>query len=173
MDASSCTAFNIATLTAVAGILAAIGALAGAWAIFRQTRLTTKVQVLMQLLSKWESSGMQLNRAYAGGCILNQQPLSPWVDDILDFFETVAMFWKRKILDDEIVLKTFYHDMAGYWCKTESYIRAAQKDEGSEIWKDYCDLMRVLIKREGEEFPGAEEVKQFIINESKRRDMMR
>jgi len=151
-----------------AGIVAAIGALVGAGAIVWQTRLTTRVQIFLQLVSRWDSTDMQQTRSYAAGCILNKQDFSPHVDDVLDFFETVAMFSKRKHLDDEIVWDTFYWPMACYWCKTESYIREAQKDEGAETWKGYSDVIPVLIDREGGELPGAEAVDQFLNGELRR-----
>jgi hypothetical protein len=153
-------------VTAVAGILTAIAAIAGALIIVWQTRLTMHTQVFHQLLSRWESADMQKIRSYAASSLLADKPIS-YVDDVLDFFETLALFRRRKILDEDIVWHTFYWAMVCYWCKTESYIRDAQKDEGAETWKDLSELMPVLIRREGTR-PTAEQVKQFLTDETSR-----
>jgi len=157
---------TVATVTAIAGIVAAIGALIGARAIVWQTRVTARLQIFHQLLSRWESAGMQKVKSYAAASLLNDEPIS-YVDDVLDFFETVALFWRRKLLEEEIVHHTFYWAMACYWCKTASYIKDAQKSEGEETWKDFSDLMPALIHREGKR-PNPEQVKLFLTDETSR-----
>ena len=161
MDANS-----IGIVTAFAGIVAAITALVGASAIVWQTHLTTRLQTFLQLLSRWESADMQNIRANAAGSLLAGEPIS-YVDDVLDFFETVSLFWRKKILDEEIVYHTFFWPMACYWCKTESYVRDAQKDQGVETWKDFSKLMPALIRREGK-CPNAKQVEQFLTDETSR-----
>jgi len=154
-------------VAALAAVVAAFAAVVTAGVIVWQTQRTTHVQALMQLLSKWESQGMQQTRALAAGSILAKQPLGPYVDDVLDFFETVAIFSRRRYVDKKIIWHTFYWPMVCYWQKSKAYIREAQEETGSETWKDYADLMPVLIRREADT-PSAEAVESFFTEETGR-----
>jgi hypothetical protein len=155
-------------IIALAAVVAALAAIASAGAIVRQTKKTLLVQILFQLLSQWESRAMQNTRSCAAGYIIDGHPENLYVDDVLDFFETVAVFSKRKLLDKELAWHTFYWPMVNYWCKTESYIREAQKEEGDETWKDYSELIQALIQREGSERPTPEQLKYFFETETSR-----
>ena len=59
------------------------------------------------------------------------------VDDVLDFFETVAFLTKRRRIDPSRVLKfettyqTFFWPMVNYWVIYIDYILSAQREE---VW---------------------------------------
>jgi hypothetical protein len=71
------------------------------------------------------------------------------VDEILDFFESIAMLTNEKALKFEHVYKMFFWPMGCYWVFTEAYIRSIQSEEGNEVWQEYTELMPRLISHSG------------------------
>jgi hypothetical protein len=70
-------------VAALAGVVAALAAVIGAWGIVRQTYRTTRVQVLLQLLSEWQPPRMGRIRSSAASGILGSDPSSPYIHDVL------------------------------------------------------------------------------------------
>jgi hypothetical protein len=184
-----CNSWNI--ITALATVATAVAATAAVLVAIYQTRANLRVQreqlgiqSLQQLLAEWQSPQMIKTRARADVILLNRSTLrddntpTQDLDNVLDFFETVAVFHRRGILDAELTWHTFYWYMVNYWHPSEPYIRAVQLSEGPETWKDLSDLMPELIRREGgallteaatfhflrdEAFAGGEEISNAFI----------
>ena len=89
-----------------------------------------QVDILIRLLNQFESHRMLAVRKRTAESLLvakttQRANLPPEangydpeayrdIEDVLDFFETVALFVKRGIVDNEIVWHTFYYWMHGY-----------------------------------------------------------
>jgi hypothetical protein len=90
------------------------------------------------------------------------------VDDVLDFFETVAFLTKRRCIDPSRVLKvkttyqTFFWPMANYWVLHRDHILSAQREERS-VWREYSNLMQRLLAQEKE--PSLEDARAFVVDE--------
>jgi hypothetical protein len=74
------------------------------------------------------------------------------VDEVLDFFETVALLVKRNAVDEEIVWHTFFWWIRGYWVTTENYILEKQEKEPS-VWEDLRNLYNKLVAIEKDKNP--------------------
>jgi hypothetical protein len=149
--------------TMIAALAAVVAAGVAVWQTFR----TTRIQALLQLLSEWQSPAMLRTRGRAAVALKVNQLPNDDVDDVLDFFETLAVFCKQRVLNEELTWHTFYWPMANYWRKTEGYISEARRDEGDETWKDYSDLVQALIRREGKS-PTTNHVEDFLSGEARR-----
>ncbi|MHB1699636.1 MAG: DUF4760 domain-containing protein [Acidobacteriaceae bacterium] len=71
-------------------------------------------------------------------------------EDILDFFETIALYIRKDALDQYMVWHTFSYWIYGYFEATRSHIAAEQASDPLR-WKDLCDLiprMRDLHQKE-------------------------
>jgi hypothetical protein len=102
--------------------------------------------------------------AYRTGESATRQQKTFGIDEVLDFFETVAVFTKRRVPDGKLTYSTFYWPMSMYWVLVRDYILETQKAEGEECWKEYNALMTKLIAREGRE-PTLAEAQGFLDDE--------
>ncbi len=183
-------------IASCAAVVAALAAVATAGIIVWQTRYTLKIQTLNQMLTQWQSPPMlprMRNRAArllwqavqeqtlpyaarpaAAVAIVTQTKIdllvagdTSSVDEVLDFFDTIAFFVKKGVLDFEMAYQAFYWPMACYWLLAESYIHQAQEDEGDELWSEYSALMPRFIER-GREPISVAQAKEFLLDEQMR-----
>lgn len=183
-------------IASCAAVVAALAAVATAGIIVWQTRYTLRIQTLNQMLTQWQSPPMlprMRNRAarllwqlvYEQTVAFASRPAAAIaisvqttlkleiagdtssVDEVLDFFDTIAFFVYKGVLDFEMAYQTFYWPMACYWLLTEHYIREAQQDEGEELWSKYSTLMPRFIER-GREPVTVAQAKEFLLDEQMR-----
>ena len=112
-------------------------------------------------------------RAVAGGALLHGKNNSS-VDEVLDFWESIAILLKRGVLDEEITWHTFYWSMANYWLGSQEYVRHVRADEGQETWKDleyaFARLRAIETRKNGassvETPPLGEQTVRFLQDET-------
>ena len=108
-------------------------------------------------------------RASAAGLLLYGNHDSS-VDEVLDFLESIALFFNRGVLDEEITWHAFYWSMANYWQSAQEHIRRVQADEGYETWKDLADAVSRLrafdARRSGKSAPTGEQTLKFLQDET-------
>jgi hypothetical protein len=91
-------------------------------------------------------------------------------EDILDFFETIAMLVNRKKLDAELVWHTFSWWIHRYWVATQSHITEKRKVDPT-LWHDLGQFYPKMMEIEKKENPkhkedlSAEELQEFYANE--------
>jgi len=172
----------VAALAACARAFVAIGAILVSW---RQARETARTEVLLNLDAAWRSAPMYprcrreaaqtlgdaLSRAKIqhAAVIKSERTGAPIVlklpdqvsalDSVLDFFETIAVFEQRKLVDFELLYQLFFWPVCCYWLLTEAYVLDVQKRSGDEVWNGYANLARRFQKRSGDpvSFVDAEE----------------
>jgi hypothetical protein len=76
------------------------------------------------------------------------------VDDVLDFFELLALLVNRQVLDPEMAWHAYYWPLANYWAASAEYVRAARQEEGSTTWQDLEGLVREVAAIEIGQRPG-------------------
>jgi hypothetical protein len=102
-----------------AAVIAAIGVAASVaglvWNAMR-SRAAKAIEIIAQLDAKFDSVEMRRARQWAAAYLLapNSEPDSPLrkrdkvgLDEVFDFFESVAYLWHKKFLDTEIVWHFF------------------------------------------------------------------
>jgi hypothetical protein len=172
----------VAALAACASAFVAIGAVIVSW---RQARQTASTEVLLNLDAAWRSAPMyprcrrdaaqilleSLYRAkiHSAAVIKSERTRVPIalelpdkvsaLDSVLDFFETIAVFERKRLVDFELVYQLFFWPVCCYWLLTESYVRDVQKRSGDEVWDGFANLARRFQKRGGDpvSFADAEE----------------
>jgi hypothetical protein len=165
---------------ALASIVAAFAAIVTAGVLVWQTHSTVSNQAILQLLAFWQSEPMYPRIRGAAASATNSllrlqkegggvpQINMALVDDVLDFFETVAFLTKRRRIDPSRVLKcettyqTFFWPMANYWVLHKDHILSAQREERS-VWREYSDLMQRLFAQE--KGPSLEDACAFFDDE--------
>ena len=101
---------------------------------------TAGVQTLLALHQEFESEPMHQTRARAAKALLKQMD-SRALDDVLDFFETVAVLVRRDAIDDELAWQTFSYELDGYVTASRKVI---EEEQGSSpaVWEELEGLRR-------------------------------
>jgi hypothetical protein len=158
----------------ISTVVMAAAAVATAAIVFRQLRLirlTLGVGSMLRLDEAWES--LSSTRRYAAKQLLDRAPGSD-VDKILDFFDTIALLTRRKVLDEELAWPTFYWPAANYWSASQDYVRTVQRAEGGATWQDLQRLIprlqateaRKSTRPQAEISPSEEQTKTFLNEEA-------
>ena len=121
-------------LAALAACVTAIAAMIMTITTVSQVRQETQrllfnagLDSLWHFDAQWNSDEMMDARSAAATALLDGQP-SHDIDEVLDFFDQVALLLKRGALDEEMVCYEFYWPMANYWFASQEYIRQVQRD---------------------------------------------
>jgi len=162
-------------------MIIALAAIVTAGILVWQTRYTVSTQTLLQLLAFWQSAPMypRIRGAAANTTltILTKKREGETasdinmahIDDVLDFFETVAFLTKRhcihptRVLNFKTKYNIFFDPTENYLVLHKDHIRTTQRKGGQLVWKEYSDLMQRLFTEEKE--PSLEEARHFIENE--------
>ena len=164
---------NWQALTAIAAMVTALGAFASVGFIFHQTRQQRKFEAFWELYREWDSPQMRAHRRRAAALLqrkdlmTNHELVTADVDVVLDFFDTVAMLLRRRVLDKQLVWHQFYDWAVYYWFASEGYVRSVQSDESRTTWKDIQSLVPTLMKHEGQSRPPRDEkLQEFLASET-------
>jgi hypothetical protein len=164
--------YDVMTSNVIAAF-AAIVSFATALILVWQTRSIVKNQAILQLLAFWQSEPMY-PRIRGGAASTTRSILDnkregrvshinmAHVDDVLDFFETVAFLTKRKSIDFETTHHTFFWPMASYWVIHKDYFLLEQ-GKAAAAWCEYSNLMQQLLAKEKE--PSHEDARDFFGDE--------
>jgi hypothetical protein len=141
-------------ITAVATFL---GVGFSVWAILsekRISRLQKSVEILLKYNKDFDDNEMRLARKRAALAIKTARSNKTKegmeeADDVLDFFETIAMLVRRKAITDFYVWHSFFHWIHRYCLLSEDYVTSIRRKRGERArWKDLVWLYPRLMKIE-------------------------
>jgi hypothetical protein len=168
MDNNIITIFSV--IAGIGTFATAVIAVAALWFEQRRSNLSLSADLALRLDDRYyHSKGMKEKRKEAAKAILNKKGNK--LDDILDFFELIAVLTNRGALDKEIAWNTFYNPIMNYWLAGKDYIANAI-EEDSAVWKDLRTLVDTLQdvekkKKNGEiKIPSKEKIREFLNEES-------
>jgi len=167
-------------ITAWATAATAIIAIIALMAESRKSRMALVADVMLRMQEKFDSQRMIIVRKKAVKAIQDfrskkTDKLSDDVDDVLDFFEEVALLARRTVIDKKSAWHAFYFWIDGYWWATIDYINSERKNSPTQ-WEDLFWLHRKLveIENEGEKRPAStehrmteDEIKDFLEGEER------
>ena len=118
-----------------------------------RARFNQSVDLLFRLENDFFGGGKVKQRALAAqNYLVNSQDFAE-MEDILDFFETIAMLTRKKALDLYMVWHTFDYWMERYYAIAQPYIKARQaRDPG--VWEDLEWLAPRLAKLQSKKNKG-------------------
>ena len=110
----------------------------------KRSRFQSGVSIVLKFSEQFDSEEMQGSRKTAASAIkLHKNSKQPAdmkaVDDVLDFFETVAYLAKKDGIDKEFAWHTFYYWLHRYFLLCQGYIFAIQEKDKAR-WEDLCWL---------------------------------
>jgi hypothetical protein len=121
------------------------------------SRRSLGAETLLQLGESWRSERMLRTRSSAATALLERRTAGATVqafyesnqtavDEVLYFFETVAFFCKRKVLDRDLVWSMFYWPLENYALACSDYIDHVRLNAGSHTWANLSALRPRLQK---------------------------
>jgi len=145
-------------VTALAAVVASIAAVVAIWIEGKRARFSQGLDILLRLGDQFNSASFVSKRRALAKLLASQERLSPLdqeerkrlSDEILDFFEMVGLFLKKKILDPELVHAEFFYWLYHYYALTKDHLaefRRASND--NTVWEDAEWLYYTLLEVEG------------------------
>jgi hypothetical protein len=156
---------NITSWIAIAGL--SISLLTFAYQVYR-ARFNQSVDLLFRLENDFFGSVKVAQRSLAAKNFLASNTDFAEIEDILDFFETVAMLTRKHALDVYMVWHTFDYWMERYYAVAKPHIVARQAKEPG-VWEDLDWLLprlkKLQAKKGGNKLDEAE-LSRFLVEES-------
>ena len=123
---------------------------------FEYRKLTYNSELILGYWDTFNSPEMREARALAANVLKKNQshfdPRDPDlkdVDDVLDFFESLAFYERGREVSAEAVHEEFHYWIRGYFSAASKYIHARQKDNSTD-WEYIEDLFNVVSDIEEE-----------------------
>ena len=135
----SAVAALAACATAVAAVVVAVVIVSQVRQETQRVLFNTGLDSLWHFDAQWNSDGMMDARSAAASALLDGRP-SHDIDDVLDFFDQVALLLRRGALDEEMVCYELYWPMANYWFASQEYIRQVQRDAPA-AWEQLASVI--------------------------------
>ncbi len=144
------------SVEALGTVAAAIVALIALWTQNKAFKASLSADLAMKLDDRFGLPEFKKTRA-AAALALRDGVSKEDAEDVFDFFETVGLFARRKVLDAEIVHSFFFYWINFYWITGKDYIANAQS--GANLrWKDFGDLYLKVLKIEEERDRNSEDI---------------
>ncbi len=148
---------NSAATIAVTGLVVSLLTAVFVYWQVTLSRRSLGAETLLQLGDTWRSERMLRTRSSAATALLERRITGATVqsfyesnqtavDELLYFFETVAFFCKRKVLDRDLVWSMFYWPLENYALACADYIDYVRLNAGPHTWANLSALRPRLQK---------------------------
>lgn len=134
------------SLEALAAAVTAVIAFVALWIQNNAFKASLAADQSMKLDDRFNAPEFRRIRARAARALLDHVSEED-AEDVFDFFETVGLFTRRGVLDEEIVHSFFFHWINLYWVAGKDHIAKKQRDAHS-AWKDFGELYLKVLKIE-------------------------
>jgi hypothetical protein len=111
----------------------------------RRARFTQSIDLLLRFEANFFGPEKREQRSKAAAGMLRQPPDFQEAEDILDFFETVALFSRKRALDRYMVWHTFYYWIDRYYEAAKGHIEERRRSEPT-VWQDIGPFVASLRK---------------------------
>lgn len=116
----------------------------------RRARFTQSIDLLLRFEASFFGQEKREQRSKAAQGMLRQPPEFQEAEDILDFFETIALLQRRGALDRYMLWHTFYYWVNHYYEAAKEHIEERRRSEPT-VWKDigpFVASLRNLQRKE-------------------------
>jgi len=153
---------------AISAVGTSISLLAFAYQVHR-ARFNQSVDLLFRLENDFFGGDKIAQRSLAAKNCLKDSHDFAEMEDVLDFFETVAMLTRKHALDVYMVWHTFDYWMERYYAVAKPHILARQAREPG-VWEDLSWLiprLKKLQSKKGGNHLNDAELNRFLLEESR------
>ena len=163
----------IALAAALAGVVAAITAVAAVWYQVELARGTSSIDNAVRMEGQWRSPEMLKSRAGAADAIIHQHGQTDDVLAVMTFFEQLGYLVKARAIRAEAAWEALSDWSLPYWEACKPFV-AQQQQENITYWENFIDLNRQVVaveaRRRGlspdQVVPNAATVNAFLVDES-------
>ncbi len=138
-------------------IIALVSVIITIWSVIRQTKDThfsLGTQILLDLEKEFNTDGIKkeglsLIRKYSKLHPGQHLTISEFSESssVFDFFETIGILLRKRVLDIELVCSSFYYWIVLLWELAEIDIKSWRETHNDDTyWKDCCYLYNRLVK---------------------------
>ena len=153
----------------IGAFLAVIAAFAAIYVQHQDQRELIRVQVAIEMVKLYDSTEMRRARRTFAAELLGQQGKSQIAEArVLDFFETLALYYRQDRIDDDSVYTNFEYPIMHYWAAARDHIMALRKtDNDAEFYGGFEDLSGIMARQNASQHrPPPTRVKQFLQEEA-------
>jgi hypothetical protein len=182
LDPNQVTAYATVVL-AVLAVITSITSIITIIILMKQTkvsRLQTRVTILMKYTDEFDSHLMQDARIRASEALKIARETQKIdglgeIEDVLDFFEGVALLVRQKAIEPILVWHSFFYWIHRYYSLGKDYIDSVRKDpKERSTWEDlvwlHPRLLKIEKKRNGCKYEdlklSKQELEDFLEDES-------
>lgn len=115
-----------------------------------RARFTQSIDLLLRFETNFFGPEKREQRSKAAAGMLQRPPVFKEAEDILDFFETIALLERKHALDRYMLWHTFYYWIDHYYEATKGHIEERRRTEPT-VWQDigpFVTSLRRLQKKE-------------------------
>jgi len=157
----------------VTASLSAIVALIAIFAVLKTndtSRFCTGADLLIRLEERFTNKEMKAKRKKAAEAIQKSNYKNNNVSTILDFFSVIAILAHKKVLDKEMIWRTFSSWLIPYYASLEEHIKLERKEKrDQQLYKTLSNLYYELVTFETKEslakLTDVAEIKKFYEDE--------
>lgn len=131
------------------------------------TAETLRADITLRLDDQFDRLKKDGTRHKAALAIWSQTNLED-VEDVLDFFESIGVYLKRGVLDEQLISECYCYWIVRYHAFTKDYVPRRRKELGSsEYWKHFDELDACMRKLNPEELGdySNEQRRKFLAEE--------
>ena len=130
------------------GSWAAVGcALLIVWLQNRSAKRLIGLQLFIQIAAQYDSEEMRRIRARMAKRLLDDGKIPELDDTLLVHYENVAILFRRKLLDRELVWNIYGHDVPRYWQAVRHYVEySRQKALDPALYEEFENFAKKLLQ---------------------------
>ena len=166
---------------AFSSLIALVVSLLTAGVLIWQTRLMTlsmRAETLLNLEKEWRSETILQLRSSAAAALLDKrrtgespqklyESAASEIDDLLDYLDTIAYFFRRRVLHRKLVGNRFYWRMELYRLACIDYVPIVREHEGASTWNNLESQLSKLRKLyPANEQPNQAHIPDFLKTEA-------
>lgn len=131
IDWKAIVSINWTAMASIASIISVIIAIVFFIIESRRSMFTKAIDILMQYDNQFNSPEFRAKRRRAAefllsGCKEEDKNGRQAINDVLNFFETIAFLYNKKVIEAEMVWHTFSSWFLPYWKAAEPYIKESR-----------------------------------------------
>lgn len=124
---------DLSFVTAITGIAVAIVAIVALVIEERRASITLQADLLLKLDERFSGCSMTEKRQTAAAKLLKKEEVNNELDDLLDYFDTIALLLEQKALNPKLAYRTHEYWIIRYWHSSADHI-AKSRIRDPESW---------------------------------------
>lgn len=134
---------DYAALASIIGLITAVCAVVTLFLEERRGRIMLQADLLLKLDERFSGQAMCKKRRIAAQKLLKKESPNNELDDLLDYFDTVANLLEQKALNTKLTYKTHEYWIIRYWYSAKEHVAGARHVD-PESWLTLEHLVNKL-----------------------------